>query len=130
MKTTLSMIQRYHLLEILPKEENLSLTRIKNSLKNKLAPSEEEHKEFGILYLPNGSVQLGRTGKKDENGVEIIDKDAVNKSLEEREIDFGEKEVDILIKPSLKKVDKEKKVTEALIPLYDKFFGVDYNGGD
>ena len=124
------MIQRYHLMEILPKNDNLSLARIWDSLiVKKLSPREEEFKEFGILILPNGGVQLGRTGKKDANDNEIIDSDAVKKSLEEREMEFSEKEVDI-IKLSLKRVDKEKKVTAALIPLYDKFLGVDYDGGD
>lgn len=125
MKTTLNMVQRFHLLEALPKQNNLALARIMTGLINKLGPSDKEHTEFGIFYLPNGSIQLGK--EKDSKGNDIVNQEKLKNALEEREIDFGEKETDI-IKLSLKRVDKEKKVTTALIPLFDKFLGVDYNG--
>ena len=97
----LKLIERFTILQILPKEGNFATLNIIRKLQEALATTEEEFKEFGI-------VQEGDQTKWNEKG------------LEEREIKMGEKASDIIVE-ALEKLDKEKKLTPQHMSLYTKF---------
>jgi hypothetical protein len=95
----LHVIERIKLMQILPKESSYSTFKILLTLKSALSFTEEEYKEFGM---------------REEEGMIHW-----NKS-EEKEIIIGERALDI-IKEAFRELDKQKKITEAIYPLYEKF---------
>jgi len=97
----LNVFERLILLQVLPAEGNFVTLRIVKDLKGIVALSEADFKEFEVK-------QLGEQVKWNEKG------------NEEREIEIGEKATDIVIE-GLKKLDKEKKLTERHFTLYEKF---------
>jgi len=97
----LNVFERLILLQILPAEGNFVTLRIVKDLKGIVALSETDFKEFEV-------TQVGEQVKWNAKG------------NEEREIEIGEKATDIVIE-SLKKLDKEKKLTERHFTLYEKF---------
>lgn len=99
MKAKLHVIERIRLMQILPREASYSTFKILLGLKSALSFSEEEHEEFGI---------------REENGMIHW-----NKSVE-KEFEIGERALDI-IKECLQELDKQKKITEAIFPIYEKF---------
>lgn len=99
MKAKLHVIERIRLLQILPRESSYSTFKILLGLKSALSFSEEEHKEFGI---------------REENGMIHWDKSV------EKEFEIGERALDI-IKECLQELDKQKKITEVIFPIYEKF---------
>ena len=97
----LNLLERLMIQSILPKEANFVTLKIMNNLRQSVAPSEEEYKEFEI--------------RQDEGRV-IWN----SKGNEEKEIEVGEKATDV-IKGALEKLDKEKKLTQDLFTLFEKF---------
>ena len=97
----LNLFERFIALGILPKEGNFVTLKIIQNLKMSLAPSQEEITEFEIK----------------QDGVNTSWND---KGKEDREIEIGEKATDIIIE-ALKKLDKEKKLTEQHYTIYEKF---------
>jgi hypothetical protein len=97
----LSVFERLILLNIMPKEGDITTLRIIRKLKDDLSFSEEEH---AALELKNDN---GNIAWKSEADIP-------------KEIEIGEKAADI-ISDSLKKLNKEKKLTESHIPIYDRF---------
>jgi len=97
----LNIFERLVLLPILPAEGNFVTLKIVKNLKENIALSESDFKEFEIK-------QEGEQINWNEKG------------NEEREIEIGEKATDIIIE-SLKKLDKESKLTERHFTLYEKF---------
>ena len=97
----LNLLERIMILNILPKEANFTTLKIMNKLKESVAPSEEEYKEFEI--------------KQSESGITWN-----LKGNEEVEIPIGEKATDVIVE-SLKELDKNKKLTQELFGLYEKF---------
>jgi len=97
----LTVLERLYLLVLLPQKEDITILKIVRDLKNSLALTEEEYKEFDV---------------KEENG-----KTRWNaKGLEEREIPIGEMAIKVCAN-ALKEANKNKLLTEQHISLYDKF---------
>jgi hypothetical protein len=97
----LSVFERLVLLNIMPKEGDITTIKIIGKLKDNLSFSEDEHK---ALELKNDNGQIAWKQEADIP----------------KEIEIGEKALDI-ISDALKKLNKEKKLTEAHIPIYDRF---------
>jgi len=97
----LKVFDRLILLNILPKEGDFTTLKIVRKLREDLSFSEDEHKTLGFKQ-ENGNVQWKQDGD--------IPKD----------ITIGEKASD-LIADVLKKLDKEKKLTDQHYELYEKF---------
>jgi hypothetical protein len=97
----LSVYERLLLLNILPKEGDLTTLKIVRDLKEDLSFSEEEHK----------ALQFKR-----ENGNTMWKENAdIGK-----DISIGEKANDIIV-DSLKALNKAKKLQESHIELYERF---------
>jgi hypothetical protein len=99
----LSVFDRLILLNIMPKEGDITTIKIIRKLKDDLSFSEEDHKALEF---------------KNENG-NIMWKEEADIS---KEVEIGEKATDI-IADALKKLNKEKKLTEQHVPLYERFIG-------
>jgi ribonuclease HII len=97
----LTVLERFYLLALLPKNEDINILKIVRDLKNSLALTEEEYKEFEV------KVEDGKTNWN-------------IKGTEEREIQIGEKATDVCMN-ALKEANKNKLLTELHIDLYDKF---------
>ena len=99
----LNLNERFAVLQIIPKEGSFATLKIINDLKLALAPTEAEHKEFGIVT--EGEMLKWNT-----------------KGTEEREIKIGEMATDMIV-TALKKLDEEKKLTQSQFTIYEKFNG-------
>jgi len=97
----LSVFERLLLLNILPKEGDLTTLKIVRTLRDNLSFSEEEH--AALQFKREGNSTLWR------------DDGEVNK-----DVAIGEKATDI-IADALKALNKAKKLTEQHIDLYEKF---------
>jgi len=97
----LNVFERLMLIPILPAEGDFVTLKIVKDLKDVVALSEADFDEFEIKQKGE-QVSWNLKGN------------------EEREIVIGEKATDIVI-DSLKKLDKEKKLTERHFTLYEKF---------
>jgi len=97
----LNLIERLQLLQILPKEGTFVTLKIVKTLLGNVSVGEKEFKEFDIK-------QTGEQLTWNEKG------------NEEREIEIGEKAMDI-VADTLKKVDKEGKLNNNMLSLYEKF---------
>ena len=97
----LSVYNRLILLNILPKEGDFTTLKIVRKLREDLSFSEQEHATLQFKQ-DGGNVQW-----KQEGDVAV-------------EIPIGEKATDIIVEV-LKKLDKEKKLTESHVDLYEKF---------
>ena len=95
----LSVLERIILLQVLPTEGTYITFQILISLKKSLSFTEKEIKEFGISEK-EGRVTWGKT--------------------EDKEIEIGEKATEIIV-GSFKKLDKDGKINEQNINLYEKF---------
>ena len=101
----LGVLERINLLGILPQESNYVTFKIMAELKSALSFSEKEIKDFGIV-------------QKEVNGMMRIFWDSKKEKV--KEIPIGE-QADIIIQASLKKIDKEERITEGTYPLFEKF---------
>lgn len=97
----LSVYNRLILLNILPKEGDFTTLKIIRKLREDLSFSEQEHAALQFKQ-DGGNVQW-----KQEGDVPV-------------EIPIGEKATDIIVEV-LKKLDKEKKLTDQHMDLYEKF---------
>jgi hypothetical protein len=97
----LTVYERLLLLNILPKEGDITTIRIIRRLKDELSFSEEEH----------AALQF-----KNENGNMMWREDAEK----DKEVEIGEKATDIIV-DSLKVLNKAKKLKESHLDLYDRF---------
>jgi hypothetical protein len=97
----LSVFERLLLLNILPKEGDLTTLKIVRTLRDNLSFSEEEHTALQFKH-EGGNVMW-----KDEAEV---NKDVV----------IGEKATDIIV-DALKALNKAKKLTDQHVDLYEKF---------
>jgi hypothetical protein len=104
----LNLLERFNIQRILPQETNFLTLKIVNSLKQSLSPSEEELKEFDVK--PEVDSEGRVTGRITWNEL----------GKEEREIEIGEKATDLIVE-SLKKLDKENKITNEHYTIYEKF---------
>jgi len=99
----LNTFDRLILLNVLPKEGDITTLKIIRKLKDDLSFSEEEHTALQF---------------KNEDGNIMWKEEADIK----KEIEIGEKATDIIAE-ALKKLNKERKLTEAHIPVFEKFVG-------
>jgi hypothetical protein len=99
----LSVFERLLLLNILPKEGDITTLKIVRTLKDSLSFSEDEHK---ALQFKNDSGNI--MWKEDAD---------ISKDLE-----IGEKANDTIVE-ALKGLNKAKKLTEQHLPLYERFIG-------
>jgi hypothetical protein len=105
----LNVLERVTLMGLLPAEGSLVTFRILADLRKTLSFSEKEIKECGIVQK---SVLNTVTGKEEGR---IFWKKSIDK-----EITFGE-QARIIINTALQKADKEEKVNEGNISLFEKF---------
>ena len=97
----LNVLERIMLLDVLPKEGSFVTLKIVRDLRSDLSFSEEEHKKFKFVES-QGRVNW-------------------NPAAEQfKEVHIGEKATDIIVE-ALKKLDKEKKLTEGHLTLFEKF---------
>lgn len=96
----LAILDRITLLNILPVEGDVVTVRLLKKLREELGFTEEEIKDHKITSVEN-RITWEEDGYKAEVGI-------------------GEKATDI-IKDAFKKLDREKKIREEMIPLYDTF---------
>lgn len=94
------ILERITLLNILPAEGDITTVRILKTLKESLGFTEDEIKEH-VISSEDGRVTWKETGYL-------------------AEIPVGEKAEDI-IRESLKRMDREKRLREEMIPLYERF---------
>lgn len=99
----LNVLERLKLLQIVPSENNFITLKVVRGFLEKLGLTEDEFKEFDIKTDP----QTGSTTWND-------------KGNEGKEFSIGEKETDMIVE-ALKELDKQKKLTQAHITLYEKF---------
>jgi len=100
----LNLNERFAVLQITPQEGNFATLKVVNDLRMVLSPTEAEFKEFEI-HQEGEMLKWNGKGK------------------EEREIKIGEKATDIIVE-ALKKLDKEKKLTQNQFTIYEKFNGI------
>ena len=98
----LEVFERLILLNILPKEGDFTTLKIIHDLKDSLSFTEEEHKELKFEHGTNNDIRWN------------IDADI------SKEIEIGDVAKNI-IRETLEKLNKEKKLTEQHIPIYEKF---------
>ena len=99
----LNTFDRLILLNVLPKEGDITTLKIIRKLKDDLSFSEEEHTALQF---------------KNEDGQIMWKEEADIK----KEIEIGEKATDIIAE-ALKALNKAKKLTEAHISIYERFTG-------
>jgi len=99
----LTLKERILLLGLLPREGNFVILKIVRDLQNKLSLTEEEHKEFEI--------------KQTENQIYWNEKGNQPKPIE-----IGDKAKEI-IKDCILELDKQKKLKQDHMELYQKFVG-------
>lgn len=97
----LNVFERLILLNILPKEGDFTTLKIVRKLREDLSFSEEEHKKFNLK----------------QDGPTVTWNTEADKP---KEIPIGEKATDVIV-DALKKLDKEKKLTDQHFTLYEKF---------
>ena len=98
---TMSVVNRLTLLGILPKEEDIIRMRTIRNLKMDLALDDDEIRDLNIVQ-EDGLIKWDRTKEKPKE----IPMDSVRRGV---------------IKETLEKLNKEKKVTDQIIDLWDIF---------
>jgi hypothetical protein len=100
----LNMPERLGVMGLLPKETNYVTLKILNNVRKKLAPSEEEKKEYEIKLNPDGTLKSWNP----------------EKAVKETTIEIGETGVEF-VKEALRKLSDENKLTNQHLSLYEKF---------
>ena len=97
----LNVIERLTILQILPRETDFSALKLIRDLNDKVGLSADDFKKFDVK-TDNGQVKWNKEG------------------IKEVEIELKEKECDILVE-ALKGLDKQKKLSQCHLSLYEKF---------
>ena len=98
----LSIAERINVLGVLPAEGNIITLRIVNELRDNLSFREKEIADSQITQTEDGRITWDPTAAKD------------------KDVQIGDAARDV-IKAALKKLDEDKKLTPALVPIWDKF---------
>ena len=101
MKIKLNVLERITLMNLLPKEENYLTFKLLLNLKSDLSFSDAEYKKAGIQSLPDGRVSW-------KNG-------SVTKEIEMPDT------ITAMIKTKLETLEKEKKINDENVSLYEMF---------
>ena len=99
----LAIVERIQLLNLLPAEGNAITLRVVNELRQELSFSEREIKDANI----QNDAETGRVTWKDD--AKLI-----------KDVKVGDT-ANGIIKEALKKLDDEKKLTLAVMPVYERF---------
>lgn len=98
----LNTFDRLILLNILPKEGDITALRILRTLKEELSFSEDEHKELQFRTGENGLIEWLQSADKP------------------KDVGLGEKARDI-VAAELRKLNDQKRLQDMHIPLYERF---------
>ena len=107
------MRDRFVLLNILPPEGDIATIKIVHRLRQDLAPSEKEYKDYKI---------------KSENNIIMWD-DIIESKHSSKEIEIGAKAF-VMVQEQFEKLDKEKKLTEGHLETFLKFAGDEKEDSD
>ena len=100
----LKVSERILLLGVLPKEANYATMKVLNDLRMNLSYTEDEHEKWGIEI------------DRETQGVSWRDNG-------ESDIPIGEKATGIIV-DELRKLDTQNKITNNIMPIYEKFIPV------
>jgi len=112
MKTKLNILERFLVLNILPKENNIMTLKTIRKLQDTLLPSDEELDEIEMKIITedsNGNPLPQPQNQFNKKKAEV-----------EKEFEIAERGHDI-ISDALNKLDKEKKLNLEHMSLWDKF---------
>ena len=98
----LTVIERIHLLDILPREGDITTLRIVRQLREDLSFSEDEHKALAFEQQANGTINWK------------LDAEVV------KEVSIGTKAKKLIV-DALQRLNTEKKLREAHLPLFERF---------
>ena len=104
----LNLPDRIHLLSILPQQGDATTLRIVRELREQLSLTEEDHKEFQI------------TSENAGNGQTTFHFGNLEAANAPRPFEFKPKALAIIVE-TLKRLDQEKQLSVALLPLYEAF---------
>ena len=107
----LSVSERLALLGVLPKEGNILKVRILSDLRKEIGFTETEQAELKIRQQPGGGVSWDP------------------EKASEKDIEFGARSLQI-VADALRSLDKRKALSEAHLPLWDRFIGDGDGDGD
>ena len=103
MQVELTMPNRFTLMNVLPVQDSITNIRIITDLKHELAPDDGDIKEYGIVEDKiTNRIQFDPSNKK------------------KKKIEIGDAVMGLIV-VALKKLDSEKKLSEAHIELYSMF---------
>ena len=102
----LNIRDRFVLLNILPPEGDIATIKIVHTLRQDLAPTEQEFKDYKIVQKEG----------------QVMWDDAMEKKQGEQEKKIGPKAF-MLIEEAFEKLNKDKKLTEGHLETYCKFSG-------
>jgi len=119
----LNVFERTQVLQVLPEEGDFTILKVLRGLQEVVGFSESDHKEFNVRRLGE-QVTWGPSKEKDNKGKRLFSDEENEKFseavVEEREIELGEKALEI-VKNELLKRDKDKKLRPAMFTIYEKF---------
>jgi len=98
----LSVLERLVLLNVLPREGTVTTVKIVRELRETLSFSEEEHAALKFERTESGGTEWDTGGEKD------------------KEIDFAPRALALVVE-TLERMDKEQKVTEDYLSIFEKF---------
>lgn len=99
MKVKLNVLERLTVASLLPEKGSFLNLKLVREAKEVLSFSDKEHKEFGLVNLPNGSIQWGKDGEKT-----IVLGDAMTG----------------IVRKALDKMDKDQVLEDRHFSLYEK----------
>jgi len=115
MKVKLSVFERIVLGSLLPQEGNFITLKIIRKIQDDIGFTEEEHKLLQFKYP--GEKYIDKNGQEKVVAPGTIHWDD---TVGEKEFEFGEKAVDIIV-DVLDKLDDQKKLRNIHYTLYEKF---------
>lgn len=128
----LGIFDRLILLNILPKEGDFTTIKIIRKLREELSFSEEEHNALKFQIPAKCEdcdevvlVPMGKASEKCSCGGKLIPSSNIQWKADAdkpKDVQIGEKAMDV-IKDTLLKLSKDKKLTEQHLNVYTKFMG-------
>jgi len=103
----LKTAERLNLLSILPAEADFATLKIKRDLEADLSLTEKENKDWEVNMVA-GKNGIGFYNWNDKGKNALV------------EVKIGEKAMDMIV-DALKKLNKEKKLTDNLFEIYERF---------
>jgi len=101
----MSVMERLILMGLLPKENDFATLKIIRELQGELSFSEADHKELNFKNNPGGGSTWSASGAE---------------KIGLKKIDIGDKAKSIIV-DELKKLNDQKKITNELFDIYERF---------